>query len=90
MDVIYSLIDANGKENPSVKNSAQRLSENEFFQALNEALYNLELEETLNGNSAPNYRKNVAGGKSLFSRGETDQMKIIKLFDRDGDGRVSR
>jgi hypothetical protein len=90
MDVIYSLIDANGKENLSAKNSAQRLSKNEFFQALNKALYNLELEERLNGNSAPNYRKNVAGGKSLFSRGETDQMKIIKLFDRDGDGRVSR
>ena len=84
------------------KNFDARLNKAEFIEAVNQTLFTLVLEDALKSTDPSTYYSEKTSGKSIendlikfFPRedsliGQKDLLQIVKYFDNNSDGRISR
>ena len=83
------------------KNFDERLNRAEFIEAVNQTMFALVLEDALKSINPNTYYEKTSGNsiekdmKQLFPKndsllGQKDLIRIVKYFDSDSDGRISR
>jgi Ca2+-binding EF-hand superfamily protein len=83
------------------KNFDERLNRAEFIEAVNQTMFALVLEDALKSINPNTYYEKTSGNsiekdmRELFPKndsllGQKDLLRIVKYFDSDSDGRISR